>query len=298
MKRRKTYIYSLITLFILIWFFSGFVNIETKNNPIKKITKTNVLYLFGKKSIWSFHKTVEHYNKTGQKTKEEWYNGDRIHRSYIYEYTEFDSIKRRTWLARNKTLPQGLTDYKYDDENRLTEIIESSIDRETKAMRVYDKDYFYYDSLGRNYKTEMKHIGKESIGTTTFIEFYTPQNKLNTRIHISFDSSEYITTYKYDSNGYSLNEFGGFTNDSIYYKTNEKGQITEEITKKYFPEKNEYYYDKKGNKIKTILDVDNLHHQYDFIYDKNNRITKELRPWTLFGLIRGGVKYDFNYYLE
>ena len=41
MKRKKKYIYLLIIIPILIWFFSGFVNIETKDIPIKKIIKTN-----------------------------------------------------------------------------------------------------------------------------------------------------------------------------------------------------------------------------------------------------------------
>ena len=63
MKRKKKYIYLLIITPILIWFFSGFVNIETKYIPIKKIIKTDVLYLFGKKRICSFDKSIEHYNK-------------------------------------------------------------------------------------------------------------------------------------------------------------------------------------------------------------------------------------------
>ena len=298
MKRRKTYIYSLIIIIILAWFFSGFVNIETKHIPIKKITKTNVLYLFGIKSIWSFDKTVEHYNRIGLKTREDWYRGNNIHWSYIYEYTTFDSLKRVTWLTGNSLSPQKITNFKYDSSNRLIEKNDSSIDKKTKETTIYDKDIFYYDSLGRNYKTEMKHIGKKSTGISTFIEYYNPENKIISRLHISFDSSEYLTTYKYDKNGYLKNKFGGLTNDSIYYKTNEKGQITEEITKNNVPEKNEYYYDENGNKIKTILDVNKLHNEYEFIYDKNNRITKELRPKTLFGFIRGGVEYEFDYYLE
>ena len=195
-----------------------------------------------------------------------------------------------TKISGNNLPPANIKEYKYDDFNRLIEESDSRIDKKTKEPTIWNKDIFYYDSLGRNYKNEIYGY--------TFLQYYNTENKIISSLFITPDDSS-RSNYKYDKNGYLRHKYGGLTKNNIFYKTNEKGQITKKTTNSYLgDEVDEYYYDKNGNKIKVISDADNSHRVYDIIYDKNNRITKELSPWALFGLIRGGVEYEFQYYLE
>lgn len=302
MKKRYYFLITFVAL--LIWLLTGGNYTDSENNPIKKITKTTGLYLLGKRKIWTFDKHIEYYNSKGQLTRNDWYNGeDSIHWSYIYAYYPFDSLYKISWLTGSDLSVQKITEYKYDSLHRLIKKTESSVNKRTNDTTVYEIDRYYYDSLGRNHHSIMKHFSTPDTTTSFFLKNYNTSGKVIQKIHQTRTNQQnrekYITTYTYDERGFIKYEFGGLSNDSLYYKTNDKGQVIEKKEQygDFVRTCDKYWYDEYGNEVKTFLDIDSGH-TYDFIYDKNNRLLIEYRPWSFFGLLRAGVKYDDEYYVE
>ena len=83
----------------------------------------------------------------------------------------------------------------------------------------------------------------------------------------------------------------------MYYKTNKKGQIIEEKekSKDFVSQNNKYWYDQNGNKIKTVLDIDNGE-TYTFKYDKNNRLLKERLSGNFLYVLMTFNEYNYEYF--
>lgn len=300
---RPKIIFGIAFIGFLLWILTGDLKQKAENRPIKKITKTTGLYLFGKRKIWTFSKSEEIYNQSGKLIEHLTYDGKNCEDKYLYAYTEFDSLVKSTWLTGNDLTPQDLKIWTYDSLNRKYQNLAFEISKIDSDTFLHEKTTWHYDQNGRRYKAIIEHFSNRYPRTemsTIMTDNFNTNGLLVSNTHYSashFDTSTYITQYTYDANNHIKTKFGGLSNDSIYYKTNERGQIIEEKVQfgSFVRTCHKYLYDGKGNKIKTFLDFDNGY-VYEFEYDNFNRLIKEYRAGNLLFILKPCVTYEYEYY--
>lgn len=299
---RPKIIFGIAFIGFLLWILSGDLKQKAENRPIKKITETTGLYLFGKRKIWTFSKSEKIYNQTGKLIEHLFYDGKNCDNKYLYAYTEFDSLVKSTWLTGKDLTPQDLKIWTYDSLNRKYQNLEFEISKIELDTFLNEKTTWYHDNNGKRYKTIVEHFSNRYPTTEVIIM---TDNFDNAGLIISdtfysanqFDTSIYITQYTYDSLHHIKTKFGGLSNDSIYYQTNNKGQIIEEKQQygNFVRTCNKYWYDEKGNKIKTFLDIDNGH-TYKYEYDDYHKLIREYRPGSFLFILSPCVIYEYEYY--
>lgn len=283
------------------WIWVGDNTTDTENKPIKKVTEIKGLYLFGKRKVWTIDKSEEFFNSKGQLTEHLFYNNDGTCESkYLYKYTSFDSLEKIIWLTGEHLTPQQIEIWTYDSSKRknkklLYEITNAKIQPDTF---LYEKEIYQYDTANRLYKTTSKSYYSESIYIKTYTfnyegfiisdTFYTESK---------YDTSTDVTNYTYNSLGHIRTEFGGLSHDSMYYQTDSKGRIIEKKEQygNFVRTCNKYWYDERGNQIKSFLDI-NDGYTYEYKYDKNNRLLKEYRAGGFLFILKYCVIYKYEYY--
>jgi hypothetical protein len=300
MKFKTTIMIILIGFFI--WGLTGDLPKETENKPIKKITETSGLCFGGRRNVWTIRKSEQIFNPKGQLIEYNFYGRNILRSKILYTYNDFDSLIRTEHFDSTLKIEEIET-YTYNAQKKHLTDIYYKINTISGDTNITEKTTWYYDALGRRYK---KRIETD--------EYYvgTPHNPTHTRVKIDVFNSQGliirdtfysirdtmtstdITEYLYDEKNNRIAKFGS---DSIYYKRNEKGQITEEYLKDkdYSRIKAQYHYDERGNKIKTLLNIDDGF-LYEFVYDKNNKLVKEYRPDSFLLLFQFCVIYDYEFY--
>ena len=304
--KRHYIIFSVILLF-LIWLLTGNIIKESENKSIKKIQATSGLYLFGMRRVWTESSNIDFYNEKGQLLESEYFNnGNKCDSKHVYEYNSFDSLTKVVWLTGVNLTPQKIETYSYDSLRRPFQNMVFEIRKLKLDTFLYEKTTWYY-SLNRKYKSVIENFSKEypsSEHVTTLIDIF---NKKGLLVADSFlteykeagvGSELYITKYSYDKSGHIRSKFGGLTNDSIYYRANEKGQIIEEKEKQGNSIKSlkKSWYDRNGNEIKTSYkDIEN-NDTYTSRYDKSNRILKERLSGNFLYILMAYKEYHYEYY--
>jgi hypothetical protein len=299
MKFKTTTIIILIGF--SIWGLTGGSPKETENKPIKKITETKGLCFGGKRKIWTLDKSEKMFNQKGQLIDYRFY-GRRIDSKIVYAYNEFDSLVKATHFDEALKIEE-IYNYTYDNQNRHLTDVNYRIDTRNGDTTYTRKTTWYYDEYGRQYKkiieTDEKYIGQRYIPTHTVIKTNVFNLKgliIRDTYYSKSDTTRFtnITEYLYDEKNNRIAKFGSA---SIYYKRNEKGQLVEEYLKNkdYTRTKAKYWYDERGNKIKTFLKIDDGL-TYEFQYDKNDKLIKEYRPDSFLLFFQICVIHEYEYY--
>jgi len=299
MKKRQYILTSLLLIFT-VWLLLGNFQNDTENKPIKKRIQKTGFFLFGMRNIWTISSNIEIYNKKGQIVEKQLFYRKNVCKSkYIYEYNVYDSLQKVTWYTGKDLTPQQFEIYSYDNYKRPFQKLVYKISKLKPDTFMYEKTNWYYDNENRKYKTVIEKYSREnpsSSGITTMVDVF---NEKGLVIADTFNSTSgiYVTKYTYDKFGHIQTKFGGLTNDSISYKTNIKGQIIEEMEKSndFVSSINKYWYDKNGNNIKTILDIDNGR-TYTSTYDKNNRLLKERLSGNFIYILMAYNQYRYEYF--
>jgi len=287
-------------ILFLTWIFTGAIIPESENKPIRKITQTTGLYLFGLRRIWEIDRTEKWYNRKGKITEMIFYDGSTIHSKYSYRYTEFDSVAEVIWYTGEDLSPQTIERFTFDSLRRPFREFLYDIDKKISDTTLRTLTTKYYDSQNRNFRTTIQDISKEypaSNYTLTMIDNYDENGFLISDTTRSGDV--YIATYSYDKNGFIKTKFGGMLQDSIYYKTNDKGLILEEKKMAHgdVVTCDKFEYDDRGNKISHFLDRGNgKGHTYRWIYDNHNKLVKESLSGGIPYILEAWDNYQYEYY--
>lgn len=299
MKIRHYILISLMLTFTA-WLLTGNFYKDTENKPIKKRIQKTGIFLFGMRNIWTISSNIEFYNIKGQIIEDQnFYKNNVCDSKYIYEYNVFDSLQKVVWHTGKDLTPQKVEIYTYDNYKRPFQKLVYEISKLKIDTFMYEKTTWFYDIKNRKYKTVIENYSKEypsTTGITTMIDVFNEKGLVVSDSLIS-TSGAYITKYTYDKYGHKKTKFGGLTNDSIYYKTNKKGQVIEEMEKSndFVSSKNKYWYDQNGNNIKTILDIDNGR-TYTSKYDKNNRLLKERLSGNFLYILMAYNQFSYEYF--
>ena len=303
-SNRKIILLSLLAIFIL-WIITGNLNWETEDRPIKRITETRALYLFGKRKILTLNKNEEIYNVKGKIIEQLFYNGDSCDSKYIYSYTPFDSFEKIMWLTGEDFTPQTIEYYFYDSLRRKQKYIFYDMNKPINLKSIREETTWHYDQNSRIIKT----IAKRGYGDHITNSYYNSSGLLTTdSIFFIFPNGvkEFsLHKYFYDKNGFEIctikidTAHGG--NDTIYTKRNIRGQIVEMKTVKgngFNPSIYKAVYDENGNKIEYFDDLGDGGRILTsrFVYDHNNRLIKAISPRGIPFILNVCTIYDYEYY--
>jgi hypothetical protein len=300
MKFKTTIIIILIGFFI--WGLTGDLPKETENKPIKKVAQTHGLCFGGRRNVWTVRKFEENFNHKGQLIEYRFYSRGVLVGKTIYAYNDFDSIMRTEKFDRENKIEE-VDEYTYDTRKRHLTDIHYKINTISGDTNITEKTTWFYDALGRRYKKQVEtdeyYVGTPHNPTHTMVktDVFNSQGLIIRDTFYSIRdtmTSTDITEYLYDEKNNRIAKFGS---DSIYYKRNEKGQLIEEYLKNkdYTRIEAQYHYDERGNKIKTLLNIDDGF-LYEFVYDKNNKLVKEYRPDSFLWVFQFCVIYDYEFY--
>ena len=300
--KKRLYIIIGLLLIITVWIFSGNIYNDTKNLPIKKRIQTTGIFLFGMRKIWTVKTQITTYNRKGQKIEDQFFeNNDEFEEKYIYEYNEFDSLKKVVYLIGYELTPSKFEIYKYDNFHRPIQQLFYEISGEKKDTFMYESKSWKYDIKGRKFKTIFYTYNKENptvFGIMSFVDVYNDKDLVVSDTFIT-PNDKHISNYNYDKYGHKKTKFDGLMNEYVFYKTNKKGQIIEEMSKSndFISDHNKYWYDKNGNKLKTVYNLGTSdEHTYTFKYDKNNRILKEKLSGNFLYLFMAFNEYSYEYF--
>jgi len=310
MQKMKKKLWISLLLIFTIWIITGDLFLSTENRPIKKIKETRCLYLFGKRNIFDVRKYETLYDNKGKLIEHIFYNGDEISERISYSYTKFDSLEKTVTLQKiirletNLLMPTKVEIWIYDSLKRKNQNLVYYCNVSKGDSTLDEKTTWEYDDKNRIKKTTLETF------TGSFPTIYITVSHYNSKGLLSADSMieqcntkevKYqelnINEYLYDNQGFNVTTIqkgSTYGNDTIYYKRNIRGQILEQRSVK-LGTVDKFLYDESGNKIESYIDYEGGH-TYKFIYDKYNRIVKEIYPRGFLFIINGGSRYEYEYY--
>jgi hypothetical protein len=296
--KRKSILIIILGLF-LVWLFWNDYSISDSNRPVKKITQTTGLHLFGLKRVFTVSKSIKIYNPDGLLIEWSHFDGDLCDSKYLYEYNDSDQQISEVWLTGNNLTVQRIERRIYDNLNRNTQILLYEISKVHPDTFLYEKTTYYYDSLNRNHKTTIEHLSNmypSSQYTAVFLDSFDTNNLRVFQKYIAGSTS--ITKYYYDARRNLIAESGGLLSDSIFYTRNEQGEILKEDRFKdgtKISTKNNWY-NKDGYIIKTTNSDSDYGSTFTYQYDKRNRLVKESLTGGIPLIIKPYYTYEYEFY--
>ena len=292
----KRSIYIIIFAAFITWLFSNDYSISDSKRPIKKITETIGLHLFGLKRIFTVTKSVELYDTRGLLVDHSYFDGEVCVSKYVYEYDDSNQQIGEVWLTGNSLTAQRIERRLYDNQNRNTQILLYEINKVYPDTFLYERTTYYYDSLNRNHKTMIEHFSDmypSSQYTAIFLDSFDTKNLRVSQKYITWDTA--ITNYYYDTQRNLTTESGGLLSDSTIYIRNEKGKIVKEERFKDGAKVStkDIWYDKNGNKIKT---TNSDRSSFTYLYDNRNRLVKESLTGGILFIITPYATYEYEFY--
>jgi hypothetical protein len=297
---RKTILLPTLAAVFLLWLVIDNNDNNSSTRPVKKITKASALLLGGKIPIWTFGKSVAEYNVKGQLLSTSYYNSQVCDSKYVYTYTPFDSLQQTVWLTGERLQAQRIERQVYDSLNRLHQKLVYQINLKADTT-LEEKTIYLYNHKNQRVKSvnHLFNTADTSVTTAVFAYHYNPQGRVVTSAFtfraLYIPTSTTLTHYSYDPKGRRLTKLEE-KGDSIYYIRNGKGQLIEERKRSYpLTLTDKYWYDERGNKIKTYLDIDEGH-IYEYAYDSQNRLRKAFSPGSFLFLLKGFETYTYEFY--
>lgn len=297
---RKKILFSALAAVFFLWLFPGNDDGHSSTRPVRTITKTTALRLFGKIPIWTVDKSVKQYNQKGQLVSTSYYNGQTCDSRYLYTYTPFDSLHQTVWLTGEELHGQRMDVNEYDSLYRLHQQLVYQINLKADTS-LEEKTAYFYNQHNQRTRKVYRIFNQQDTSVTTgiFAYHYNPQGLVSIRTYtfraLYIPAKTTTTHYCYDLQGRllaRLEEDG----DSIYYLRNRKGQLIEERQPTYpLTLTNKYWYDAHGNQIKAYLDIGEGR-VYEYAYDAQSRLRKVSNPGSLLFIIKGGETYAYEYY--
>lgn len=298
---RKKILFPALAVVFFLCLFLGNDEGNSSTRPVRTITKTTVLRLFGKIPIWTIDKSEEQYNRNGQLVSTSYYNGQVCDSRYVYTYTKFDSLQQTVWLTGKELQGQRIDVNVYDSLHRLHQQVVYQINQIEADTSLEEKTAYFYNQQNQRTRTVHQIFNQQdtSVTTSVFAYHYNPQGLVSTCAHtfraLYIPARTTTTHYRYDLHGCMLAKLEE-TGDSIYYLRNRKGQLIEECHPTYpLTLTNKYWYDARGNKIKAYLDIDEGR-VYEYDYDAQKRLRNVFNPGSLLFVLKGGETYAYEYY--
>ena len=287
---------------VLAWLFSGGDAVSELDRPVKTVTETKGLYLFGLKRLVTLDKSVKRYRADGRLLEASSFDGDRCKSKYVYEYNAAGQQTTELWLTGKKLTAQRIEKSLYDSLNRNTQKLLYEVNKMQSDTLLREKTTYAYDSLNRKYQTTIQRFrdsASVAIPSTSlvFVDRFDHRNlKVGQKYYTEgVGCPPVVSRYYYDAQRHLVARSGGLLSDSIRYTSNERGEILRED--KY--EKGRHlsfernWYDKRGNVVKTKSHYGSV---FTYRYDPRNRLVRERLTGGIPLLLPSYAVYEYEFH--